>query len=49
MELMYERVRDYNNYGSDVTIALYDNLWALPQSQIDLNTGIALELNPGNQ
>lgn len=46
LELQYERVRDLNPWAGP-TIAPHHNLWPIPQSQIDLNTGAKLEQNPG--
>jgi hypothetical protein len=44
--LMYERTRDLNKW-SGTTIADYNNLWPIPQREIDLNTGAELTQNPG--
>ena len=44
--LMYDRTRDFNPWAG-TTIQPKNNLWPIPQSQIDLNTGEILEQNPG--
>ncbi|MFC4222063.1 RagB/SusD family nutrient uptake outer membrane protein [Flagellimonas marina] len=44
--LQYERTRDLNIWAGP-TIAAHNNLWPIPQREIDLNTGAVLEQNPG--
>jgi hypothetical protein len=44
--LMYERTRDLNQW-SGATIGEHNNLWPIPQREIDLNTGAELKQNPG--
>ncbi len=44
--LQYERTRDLN-FKAGPTIAPHNNLWPIPQTDIDLNTGAVLEQNPG--
>lgn len=46
LELQYERTRDLNPW-SGPTIAPHNNLWPVPQSEIDLSTGVELTQNPG--
>ena len=46
LELQYERTRDLNPW-SGTTIAAHNNLWPIPQREIDLNTGADLAQNPG--
>ena len=43
---LYERVKKYNPIAGP-TIKPYNNLWPIPQSEIDRNFGAELEQNPG--
>ena len=46
---LVERVKKYNDnpvYPGE-NIQSYNNLWPIPQTEIDLNTGATLEQNPG--
>jgi starch-binding outer membrane protein, SusD/RagB family len=45
---LVERVRAYNNNPKNPGISIQDhqNLWPIPQSAIDLNTGAVMEQNP---
>ncbi len=47
--LLVERVRKYNNNPRNLhnNIQDYNNLWPIPQTEIDLNSGAKLEQNPG--
>jgi hypothetical protein len=45
LELQYERTRDLNIWAGP-TIAPHNNLWPIPQREIDLNTGAELTQNP---
>ncbi len=46
---LVERVREYNNNPKNpgLNIQDYNNLWPIPQNQIDLNVDAVLEQNPG--
>ena len=46
---LVERVREYNNNPGNPGLSIqdYQNLWPIPQTEIDLNTGAVLEQNPG--
>ncbi|WP_319480309.1 RagB/SusD family nutrient uptake outer membrane protein [uncultured Draconibacterium sp.] len=46
---LVERVRTYNNNPGNPGLSIqdYQNLWPIPQTEIDLNTGAVLEQNPG--
>ena len=46
---LVERVREYNNNPGNPGLSIqdYQNLWPIPQTEIDLNTGSVLEQNPG--
>lgn len=46
---LVERVRTYNNNPGNPGLSILDhqNLWPIPQTEIDLNTGAVLEQNPG--
>lgn len=46
---LVERVRKYNDNPKNPGIGIKDhhNLWPIPQSVIDLNTGAVMEQNPG--
>ncbi|MDD3061879.1 MAG: RagB/SusD family nutrient uptake outer membrane protein [Massilibacteroides sp.] len=46
---LVERVRAYNNNPGNpgLSILNHHNLWPIPQTEIDLNTGAVLEQNPG--
>ncbi len=46
---LVERVRQYNDNPSNPGLGIQDhqNLWPIPQTEIDLNTGAVLEQNPG--
>jgi starch-binding outer membrane protein, SusD/RagB family len=46
LELLYERTKKYN-WVAGPTIEPYNNLWPIPQSEIDRNFGAKLEQNPG--
>ncbi|MDY7396892.1 RagB/SusD family nutrient uptake outer membrane protein [Aureibaculum sp. 2210JD6-5] len=45
--LQYERTKALNPWGAGTTIAPHNNLWPIPQKDIDLNTGAVIEQNPG--
>lgn len=49
MGKLVERVRMYNDNPKNPGISIKDhhNLWPIPQSAIDLNTGATMEQNPG--
>jgi len=46
---LVERVRQYNDNPLNPGVGIEDfhNLWPIPQTEIDLNTGAVLEQNPG--
>lgn len=44
--LQYERTRDLNPWAGP-TISEHNNLWPIPQGEIDLSTGVLLEQNNG--
>jgi starch-binding outer membrane protein, SusD/RagB family len=46
LELLYERTKRYN-WVSGPTIQPYNNLWPIPQTEIDRNFGAKLEQNQG--
>ena len=46
MGVLYDRVKKYN-YSSASTIQPHHELWPLPQTAIDSNTGAVLDQNPG--
>lgn len=46
LDLMFERTRDLNPWAGP-TIGQHNNLWPIPQREIDLNTGVELTQNPG--
>jgi len=46
--LCYERKKKYNEYCGD-QISPHHNLWPIPYSEIERNTGAVLEQNPGYQ
>lgn len=46
MGLLYERVKAYN-HSSAPTVQPHHELWPIPQSAIDANTGSKLQQNPG--
>lgn len=44
---LYERVVKYNDFKAGKTISEHNNLWAIPQNEIDANTDVKIENNPG--
>lgn len=46
---LVDRVRKYNDNPGNPGLSIqdYHNLWPIPQTEIDLNTGAVLEQNPG--
>lgn len=44
---LYERTSKYNNYEDGKTIQPYHELYPIPYSEIERNTGTVLEQNPG--